>query len=251
MKHLANFKQSGPLYLNQGDFPLEQLNSKDLYIEVSETFLKIKDNFLQEETNQSNEYNKNSAFLKNNRDASYQEDNKRYKKNTELSFQKNEAISFQEDEKALFLENGPSFYFGKNNQRLNEEHPNIPENQNFPHSKSNKIGCFPEKLDKSLEVKFSEFETPLNKLQILKQKRQKSLDYRILNQTYNLDKSFDNPTKDQSFDLFLQKEKNFQLKSEENVLKLKEMLEYNQSLEFYNTPKINKVNKILHSNIFI
>jgi len=78
----------------------------------------------------------------------------------------------------------------------------------------------------------------------LKQKKQKSLDLRVLNKSsggIQQEKFLKTPEKDSSFSLFLQKEKDFQLKSGENLQRLKEMLEFRESLELSATPIINKV----------
>ena len=87
-------------------------------------------------------------------------------------------------------------------------------------------------------------EQPINKLQLLKQKKQKSLDLRVLNKSsasIQQEKFLKTPEKDNSFSHFLQKEKDFQQKSSENLQKLKEMLQFQEALEFSATPKINKV----------
>ena len=84
---------------------------------------------------------------------------------------------------------------------------------------------------------------PKNKLELLKEKKQKSLE-RTLNKSCdnrNIEKIEHNPEKESSFIKFLEKEREFQLKAEDNVQKLKEMIEFNESLEFSSTPTINKV----------
>lgn len=99
--------------------------------------------------------------------------------------------------------------------------------------------------EKTVEL---EREMPLNKIQFLKKKKEKSL----LNKSFN--KAEENsyyvnaktPEKDLSFESFLEKGRQSQFKSNEKKNKLKEMLEFCESMEMTSIPIINKVSKLFY-----
>lgn len=88
-----------------------------------------------------------------------------------------------------------------------------------------------------------ETEMPVNKLDALKHKKNKSLNKTNDSSFYHFIRT---PEKDTSFDIFVDREKKFQMKSNENLEKLREMLDVCESIELTKTPQINKVKSLIY-----